>query len=799
MPEEIQQKLIEQEMKESYIDYSMSVIISRALPDIRDGLKPVHRRILFGMYKTGMLYNKPYKKSARIVGTVLGRYHPHSDIAVYDALIRMAQDFSLRYTLIDGQGNMGSIDGDPPAAMRYTEVRLNKLAGEMLFDIEKDTVDFVANYDNTTKEPIVLPAKLPNLLINGSSGIAVGMATNIPPHNISEVIDATVKVIDNPNVEINELFSIIKGPDFPTGGIITGIKGIHDAYKTGRGKIIVKSKVNIEGNSLIVTEIPYMINKTTLIEEIVSLVKDKVVEDISDIRDESDRDGIRIVIELKKSANPNFVLNQLFAHSSLKTTFGVIMLGVINNQPVIMNLKDIINYYIQHRKNVVTKRASYELRKSEERAHILQGLQVALDNIDPVIKLIKGSKEVEDARIELMKSFNLTDIQANAILDMKLQKLTSLETNKLKEEYSGLIKLIEELKGILGSEQKIFDIIKRELIELREQYGDKRRTEIVFDEEEGVEEEELIKEEDIVITLTHSGYIKQIPLTTYKKQKRGGIGVVGAEVKEEDVIKNIFVTSNKNYLLIFTNKGKVHWLKAHQIPEGSRYARGKSIVNLIKVDKDEKVNAILPVSKFDEQHYIITVTKNGLIKKTSLDEYSNPRSGGIIGINLKSNDEVVEVKLTDGNSMLMIASKNGMAVKFNEKDVRSMGRNAAGVRGIKLVNDEVVGMESILPGTTIFTITEKGYGKRTKEDEYRLTRRGGKGVTNIKITEKNGKVIGIKAVNDNDDLICMTKNGIVTRISAKDVSVIGRNTQGVRIMKLKENDKVTSVAVVEKE
>jgi len=799
MPEEIQQKLIEQEMKESYIDYSMSVIISRALPDIRDGLKPVHRRILFGMYKTGMLYNKPYKKSARIVGTVLGRYHPHSDIAVYDALIRMAQDFSLRYTLIDGQGNMGSIDGDPPAAMRYTEVRLNKLAGEMLFDIEKDTVDFVANYDNTTKEPIVLPAKLPNLLINGSSGIAVGMATNIPPHNISEVIDATVKVIDNPNVEINELFSIIKGPDFPTGGIITGIKGIHDAYKTGRGKIIVKSKVNIEGNSLIVTEIPYMINKTTLIEEIVSLVKDKVVEDISDIRDESDRDGIRIVIELKKSANPNFVLNQLFAHSSLKTTFGVIMLGVINNQPVIMNLKDIINYYIQHRKNVVTKRTSYELRKSEERAHILQGLQVALDNIDPVIKLIKGSKEVEDARIELMKSFNLTDIQANAILDMKLQKLTSLETNKLKEEYSGLIKLIEELKGILGSEQKIFDIIKRELIELREQYGDKRRTEIVFDEEEGVEEEELIKEEDIVITLTHSGYIKQIPLTTYKKQKRGGIGVVGAEVKEEDVIKNIFVTSNKNYLLIFTNKGKVHWLKAHQIPEGSRYARGKSIVNLIKVDKDEKVNAILPVSKFDEQHYIITVTKNGLIKKTSLDEYSNPRSGGIIGINLKSNDEVVEVKLTDGNSMLMIASKNGMAVKFNEKDVRSMGRNAAGVRGIKLVNDEVVGMESILPGTTIFTITEKGYGKRTKEDEYRLTRRGGKGVTNIKITEKNGKVIGIKAVNDNDDLICMTKNGIVTRISAKDVSVIGRNTQGVRIMKLKENDKVTSVAVVEKE
>lgn len=798
MPEEIQQRLIEQEMSESYVDYSMSVIISRALPDVRDGLKPVHRRILYTMHKMGLLHNKPTKKCARITGDVMGRYHPHGDAAVYDALVRMAQDFSLRYPLIEGQGNFGASDF-AAAASRYTEAKLAKVAEELLFDIDKDTVEFVPNYDNTLKEPVYLPAKLPNLLINGSSGIAVGMATNIPPHNISEVIDASIKAIDNPNIDINELLAVIKGPDFPTGGMISGIKGIHDAYKTGRGKIIVKSKVNIEGNSLVVTEIPYMVNKTTLIEEIVSLVKDKVIEDISDIRDESDREGIRLVIELKKSANPNFVLNQLFAHSSLKTTFGVIMLGVINNQPVIMNLKDVINYYIQHRKDVVTRRTSFELRKSEERAHILQGLQIALDNIDPVIKLIKSVKTIEDARNELIKNFNLTDIQANAILDMKLQRLTSLETTKLKEEYEGLIKLIQELKEILSSEQKIYDIIKKELIELKEKYGDKRRTEITFDEEEGVEEEELIKEEDVVITLTHSGYIKQIPLTSYKQQKRGGIGVVGTEVKEEDIVKNVFVTSNRNYLLIFTNKGKVHWLKAYQIPEGSRYSKGKPIINLIKMGKDEKVNAILTVSKFDEQNYIMTVTKNGLIKKTSLSEYSNPRSGGIIGINLKNNDEVVEVKITDGNHMLMIASKNGMAVKFNEKDVRSMGRNAAGVRGIKLVNDEVIGMETILPGVTIFTMTEKGYGKRTKEDEYRLIKRGGKGVTNIKITDKNGKVVGIETVNDNDDLICMTKNGIVTRIGIKDVSVIGRNTQGVRIMKLKEGDKVTSVAVVERE
>ncbi len=690
-----------------------------------------------------------------------------------------------------------SVDGDPPSAMRYSEARLSKMAEEMLLDLDKKTVRFTPNFDNTLKEPEVLPAKLPNLLINGSSGIAVGMATNIPPHNIGEVIDATTFLIDTPSAEITHLMNFVKGPDFPTGGTISGLSGVKDAYLTGRGKIILKAKASFEDNSIIITEIPYMVNKSLLIESIADLVRNDVIDSISDIRDESDREGMRIVIKLKRNADPQVTLNQLYAHTDLKTNFGVIMLAIKDGQPVLLNLKDALASYLLHRKDVVTRRTQFELKKAEDRDHIILGLLIALDNIDPVIKLIKESSTIDDAKNGLITNYKITEIQANAILDMRLQKLASLEVKKLRDEHTDLLKLIEDLKSILSSAQKINDIIKKELQELKEKYNDKRRTEIATTEEAPVAAEEaLINEEDIVVTVTNAGYIKQIPVTSYKQQKRGGHGIVGAEVKEEDTIKSIFMTSNLNYLLFFTNKGKAHWLKAYQVPEGSRYSKGKALVNLLSMDKDEKVTAVLPVKKFNADHFIFLVTKKGVIKKTSLEEYANPRSGGIKAINLKD-DELVDAIVTDGNATLFLATKKGMAVKFQEKDVRPMGRTAAGVRGVRLQSeDAVIGLESIVQGSTIFTLTEKGFGKRTKEEEYRLIRRGGKGVTNIKITEKNGNVVGITTVYDTDDLLCITERGIAIRMKAKGISVIGRNTQGVRIMKLEGNDKVKTVAKV---
>ncbi len=797
--EDIQQRLIEQEMKESYVDYAMSVIISRALPDIRDGLKPVHRRILFTMHKMGLTHNKAYKKCARITGTVMGRYHPHGDMAIYESLVRMAQDFALRYPLVDGQGNFGSIDGFSAASQRYTEARLKKIAEEMLQDIDKKTVQFVPNYDNTEREPAVLPSKLPNLLINGSTGIAVGMATNIPPHNIGEVIDASVAYINNPNIEVKELMHLVKGPDFPTGGIISGSAGLREAYEKGRGKIIVKAKTAVEDRKIIITEIPYMVNKTMLIENLVQLVKDSVITDISDIRDESDREGLRIVLELKKSADPQLVVNQLYNMSMLKTTFGIILLAVHDGQPLIFNLKDAIRYHISHRKDVVIKRTQFELQKAEDRNHIVLGLIVALDSIDPVVKLIKQADNVDVARQGLMHQYKLTEIQANAILDMRLQKLTSLETAKLKQEHEDLKKLIQELKDILASEPRIFSIIKQEFLELKEKYADKRKTEIV-DGEEIIDDEDLIKEETVVVTITHAGYIKKLPAETYKQQRRGGQGIIGAETSEDnDIIKNIFTTSNLNSLLFFTNQGKVHWLKAYQVPTASRYAKGKAIINLIRLAEGEKVSTILPVAKFDETQFITMVTKKGVIKKTSLAEFANPRQGGIRALNLIEGDELVAAQLTPGNLDIIIGTRKGVASRFNEHDVRAMGRAATGVRAIKLEQgDEVIGMQTTGEGTTLLTVTENGFGKRTEISEYRQIHRGGKGVINIQCSERNSDVVGILMVKDDDEIIFMSQKGVVMRTTVKDISIIGRNTQGVRLMKTKEGDKVMTVAKVVK-
>ena len=797
--EDIQQRLIEQEMKESYVDYAMSVIIARALPDIRDGLKPVHRRILFTMHKMGLTHGKAYKKCARITGTVMGRYHPHGDMAIYDSLVRLAQDFSLRYPLVDGQGNFGSIDGFRAASQRYTEARLKKIAEEMLVDIDKKTVQFVPNYDNTEREPSVLPSKLPNLLLNGSTGIAVGMATNIPPHNIGEVLDASIAVIDNPNVEIAQLLQYVKGPDFPTGGIISGLSGLKEAYEKGKGKIIVKAKTTIEDHKIIITEIPYMVNKTMLIENIVELVKEGTVEGISDIRDESDREGLRIVLELKKSADPNLVLNQLFAQSMLKTTFGIILLAVHENQPVIFNLKDALRHHIAHRKIVVTKRTQFELQKAEDRNHIVLGLITALDQIDSVVKLIKEADNVDIARQGLMQQYQLSELQANAILDMRLQKLTSLETSKLRVEHEELKVKIGELKEILASESKIYSIIRQEFIELKEKYADKRKTEIMQDEEI-IEDEDLIKEEKVVVTITHAGYIKKLPVETYKQQKRGGQGIIGAETGEDnDVVKNVFTTSNLNYLLFFTNQGKVHWLKAYEVPTASRYAKGKAIVNLVRLAEGEKISTILPVAKFNDQECITMVTKKGVIKKTNLNEFANQRQGGIRAISLIENDELVAVELTPGTLDIIIATKKGIASRFNEKDVRAMGRSATGVRAIKLEEgDEVIGMQTTAEGTTLLTIKEDGYGKRTAIDEYRQIHRGGKGIINIKTEGTDDNVVGILMVKDDDEIIMMSQKGIVIRTAVKDISIIGRNTQGVRLMKTKEKDKVMTVAKVMK-
>jgi DNA gyrase subunit A len=797
-------RVIEDEMKQSYLDYSMSVIVGRALPDVRDGLKPVHRRVLFTMLESGLLHNKPFRKSANVVGNCMARLHPHGDTAIYDTLVRLAQDFSMRYTLVNGQGNFGSVDGDNPAAMRYTEARLTKLAEEILQDIEKKTVKFIPNFDNTSKEPTVLPSKVPNLLINGSSGIAVGMATNIPPHNISEVIDGVISQIDNPNISVDELMQYICGPDFPTGAIICGKSGIISAYKTGRGKVILRAKAQTEDvkdkKRIIVTEIPYMVNKAEMIIQIADLVRDKKINGISDIRDESDREGIRIVIELRKDANPDVILNQLYAHSRLQVTFGIITVALVNNVPKILNLSQLIHYFIDHRKDVVKKRTTFDLQKAQKRAHILEGLIVALNNLDRTIKLVKESKSVDQAKTALISNFKLTEEQSIAILEMRLQRLTSMEQDKVKNEHKGLLKLIETLQSILESPQKILDIIKQELLELKKNYGDKRKTEIIDAEATHFEMEDIVEENKCVITITHSGYIKRQLLQTYRQQKRGGKGLIATTTKDEDFVRDIFIASTHSYILLFTNKGKVHWVKVYDIPEASRQARGKAIVNLVSLQSDEKVTAYVPIKNFNPNNYLIMATKNGTVKKTSLVAYSNPRKGGIVAITLDQDDRLINVKLTDGNKEILLGTRNGIAVRFNENNVRPTGRSSQGVRGIRLSQDDkVIGMVVATNDKTLLTVTENGYGKRTKIPEYRLISRGGSGVRNIVCSERNGKVVSINSVSSENQIMLISKNGITIRMPVSQISVIGRATQGVRLIKLYENDKLVSVAKIIKE
>jgi len=797
--QKIIKRLIADEMKESYISYSMSVIVGRALPDARDGLKPVHRRVLYTMYETGLFHNKPFRKSANVVGNCMAKYHPHGDAAIYDTLVRMAQDFSLRYPLVQGHGNFGSIDGDSAAAMRYSEARLSKLAEEMLEDIDKETVKFQPNFDDSAKEPTILPSKLPNLLINGSSGIAVGMATNMPPHNLIEIADGIIKVIDNPDMTVDELLYIIKGPDFPTGALICGRAGIINAYHTGRGRIVVRSKTEIiekaNKKAIIISEIPYMVNKAVLVEQIADNVRNKRINGISDLRDESDRDGIRIVIELKKDANPEIVLNQLFKHTRMQDSFGIINLALVNNQPKVLNIKELIICHINHRRQVIRKRTQFELIKAEERAHILEGLRIALANIDNVVTLIKKSDSIDDARKFLISRFKLTEKQANAVLDMKLQKLSSLEQKKIKDELESLLKLIEQLKAILASEQKILDIIKNELLELKKKYGDERRTHFI-DTEEDIEIEDLIKEEEMVITVTHDGYIKRLPLDTYKQQHRGGKGVIATKTKEKDFVEDIFITSTHSYLLFFTDKGMVYWLKAYKVPEESRIAKGKAIINLLNL-KNEKITSIIPIREFKKGYYLLMATKNGIIKKTELEAYSRPRTSGIRAINLDKGDELINAVLTDGAKNILLATRNGMAVKFKEKDARPVGRASRGVIGIRLKeNDYVIGMIIADDKKALLTITENGYGKRTLIDNYRLINRGGSGVINIQCTERNGKVVSINSINGNDELILISKRGIVIRMLANGISLIGRNTQGVRLMRLSNDDNVVSAAKI---
>jgi len=798
------QCVIEDEMKKSFLAYSMSVIVSRALPDVRDGLKPVHRRILYSMFKAGLLHNKPFRKSAFIVGRVMSEMHPHGDSAIYDSLVRMVQDFSLRYPLIDGQGNFGSIDGDNAAAMRYSEARLKKLAEEMLQDIEKRTVDFAPNFDNTTKEPTVLPAKVPNLLVNGSSGIAVGMATNIPPHNMGEVIDATMSQIDNPEITTQELMQYIQGPDFPTGATICGKMGIVSAYKTGRGKVIIRAKADIEEikdrKRIIIKEIPYMVNKSEMISQIANLVRDKRIIGINDIRDESNREGIRLVIELKKDANQDVILSQLFMHSRLQVTFGINIVALVNNVPKVLGLKQLIHYYICHRKEIVMKRTLFDLIKAQDRAHILEGLLIALSNLDKTIKLIKESKSVDEAKKSLISSFSLSQEQSIAILEMRLQRLTSLEQDKIKKEHQQLLKLIEELKSIAKSPQKILDIIKKELIELKQGYANERRTDILETETTSIDMEDIIEQHDCVMTITHSGYIKRQPLSVYRHQRRGGKGLIATKTKEEDDVKDIFVASTHSYLLLFTSKGKVHWQKIYQIPEASRQAKGKAVVNLVDLQQDEKITAYIPIKEFDDKHYLIMGTRNGAIKKTNLSAYSKPRKGGIIAISLDVNDGLIGVKLTNGSKEIILATNKGIAVRFNEKDVRPTGRSSQGVRGIRLSdNDKVIGMVVATDDKTLLTVTENGYGKRTKISDYRLISRGGSGVRNILCSERNGNVVSVNSVSENDEIMLITSRGITIRTQVSQISVIGRNTQGVKLISLAESDKLVSVAKIVKD
>ncbi|MDY0188581.1 MAG: DNA gyrase subunit A [Syntrophus sp. (in: bacteria)] len=793
---------IENEMRKSYMDYAMSVIIGRALPDVRDGLKPVHRRILYAMHELNNDYNKPYKKSARVVGDVIGKYHPHGDSAVYDSIVRMAQPFSMRHPLIDGQGNFGSVDGDSPAAMRYTEIRMDRLAHEILSDIEKETVDFGNNYDDSLIEPLVLPCKIPNLLINGSEGIAVGMATKIPPHNLKEVLDSLIAIINDPSIDFDDLLQIIPGPDFPTGGFILGRDDIIEAYKTGRGILKVRAKAIIEidkrtgRESIIVNEIPYQVNKAKLIEKIAELVKEKKIDGISDLRDESDRDGMRIVIELKKDSVSAVVLNQLYKMTTLQTSFGIIFLAIVSGQPRILSLRQILDYFIEHRRNIVTRRCIFELRKAEERAHILSGLKKAIDNIDNIIKIIKESENSQNAKNSLIFIFKFSDIQAQSILDMRLHRLTGLERDKIVSEYNDLVALIDRLKIILGSEIEILNVIKEEFIELRDKYSNPRRTEIVSAGKD-LTLEDFIVEEDMVVTVTHSGYIKRNAVSLYRSQKRGGKGKTGIKPKEEDFVEHLFIASTHSYILVFTDTGKVYWLKVHEIPQGGRSARGKAIVNLLQLDQNEKIMTILPVKEFAEDKFIIACTKKGIVKKTDLMSYSNPRQGGIIAMTIDSDDCLVSTRITSGNMDILLASYCGKSIRFNEIEVRPMGRIARGVRGMSLEDgDFIIGMEAVTEdiNATLVSVTERGYGKRTHINEYRKQSRGGKGIITIKTSDRNGAVVDVKLVSSDEDLMFITDKGKILRTSVHSLSIIGRNTQGVRLMVLEPSERVVAVA-----
>ncbi|MBR2847258.1 MAG: DNA gyrase subunit A [Clostridia bacterium] len=791
---------INKEMKKSYIDYAMSVIVGRALPDVRDGLKPVHRRILYAMYEDNLTSDRPYRKCATTVGDVLGRYHPHGDASVYDALVRMAQDFSLRYPLIDGHGNFGSIDGDPPAAYRYTEARMSKISMEMLTDIEKETVDFMPNFDESRKEPVVLPSRFPNLLVGGSSGIAVGMATNIPPHNLGEVIDACIAMIDNPEIDVEGLMEYVKGPDFPTGGIVYGVSGIRAAYKTGRGKVIVRAKAEIEehGNKeqIIVSEIPYVVNKKRLIEHIAELVKNKVIEGISDLNDESGRDGMRIVIEVKRDANASVVLNQLYKYTQMQDTFGVIMLAIHDGQPKVLNLRQIIEYYLDHQKDVIVRRTQFNLAKAEARAHILEGLKKALDNIDAIIKIIREA--YNDAKIKLMEAFDFSEVQAQAILDMRLARLQGLEKEKIETELAELLEKIEYYKRVLADEALVMGIIKDEMLEIKNKYGDERRTEISTSDYD-IDIEDLIPVEDNVITMTHFGYVKRQALDTYKSQRRGGRGISGMSTREEDFAENIFVANTHDYLMFFTNKARMHKIKAYKIPEVGRLAKGMALVNLLQLEEGERVTAIIPIKEFVDDNYLIMLTKYGVIKKTALGRYNSKIKGGLIAIKLDEGDELIDVKLTDGSKELIVGTHYGMAIRFDENDVRLVGRDARGVRAMKFRGDDyVVGMEVADEGKYLLTITEKGYGKRTEMDEYHLQSRGGLGVKNYSISDKTGNIIGIKAITD-EDIMVITSAGIVIRTDSEEIRACGRASQGVKVIRADEENSVTAIAKIAKE
>ena len=797
--------LIEEEMKNSYLDYSMSVIVARALPDVRDGLKPVHRRILYAMNDLGLMPDKSHKKSARIVGEVLGKYHPHGDTAVYDSMVRMVQDFSLRCPLVDGQGNFGSVDGDSPAAMRYTEARLAKIALQTLRDIEKETVDFTANFDDSLKEPVVLPSVLPTLLVNGASGIAVGMATNIPPHNLGEIVDGLIILIDTPDVEILDLMKVVHGPDFPTAAIIYGTGELSKIYTTGRGRVIIRARANVESvkgrkDFVVISELPYQVNKARLQEKIAQLVQHKKLDGISDVRDESDRDGMRVVIELKRDAQPEVVLNQLYSHTQMQVTFGVNLLALVSGIPKTLNLKQALQHFVDFRHDVVVRRTKFDLNKAEQRAHILEGLKIALDNIDEIISIIRSSKNPPLAKANLISRFKLSEIQAQAILDMRLQRLTGLERKKIEDEYLAIIKLIANLRSILENKDLRMKIIKDELVELKEKFADERRTEIIRDVEE-FQFEDLIAEEDMVITISHTGFIKRFPASGYRRQIRGGKGYSGAATNAEDFLEHLFVASTHHYVLFFTNLGRCYWLKVYDIPQSGRASKGRAIVNLLHLSKGERVKAFVTVKEFDDEHSIIFATQKGLVKKTNLKAFSNPRKGGIVAITINEGDRLIEAKMTDGTQEIILASNRGKAVRFNEKDAREMGRNAAGVKGINLAKDDnVIGMVTVLRGASLLVVSEKGYGKRSDIQDYRITRRGGKGVISMKTTDKTGLLISIKCVYENEDLMIITINGQFIRQSIQGIRSIGRNTQGVRLIRLKENDQIADVArVVEEE